>query len=346
MLTAYYGKEPFDLRLTALRLLRNLHKILGITLAGTLLFGGGYYVKNVALGEDPVYTATSTYKLSYVTEPSQSGDYYINEMTWNTYVHSEEFLEKVGEHLQPDSGLVPSAEMIEAKLDSDVHVPSTVVSTGSESWTLLLARAVEETMTADFAQSNEQVASVRLIDPAVTAQEVYPDVRPVRAFVLSAVLSFFFAVTLFLLREIGSDDIWLPATLSARYGLPAVGTMHSRELESNLDYRFRGKQSVAVCAADERIDPAAVTAALKREWTPVPAPLSDPDACGVLRESEGVLLVVKAGIHAGKPLEYVLEYLRAQEIDVTAALLWDADERLIRAYYLLPDTTKKGQAAT
>ena len=53
MLDAYYGKEPFDLRLTALRLLRNLNKILLWTAVGTLLFGGGYYVKNVLFGPDP-----------------------------------------------------------------------------------------------------------------------------------------------------------------------------------------------------------------------------------------------------------------------------------------------------
>lgn len=40
-----YGKEPFDLRLMCLRLCRNLWKILAVTVVGTLLFGGGYYVK-------------------------------------------------------------------------------------------------------------------------------------------------------------------------------------------------------------------------------------------------------------------------------------------------------------
>ena len=32
-------------------------------------------------------------------------------------------------------------------------------------------------------------------------------------------------------------------------------------------------------------------------------------------------------------LQYVMEYLLTQEISVTAALLWDADEWLIRMYY-------------
>jgi len=42
---ASYGKEPFDLRLEVLCLCRNLWKILAVTVLGTVLFGGGYYVK-------------------------------------------------------------------------------------------------------------------------------------------------------------------------------------------------------------------------------------------------------------------------------------------------------------
>ena len=65
-----YGKEPFDLRLMCLRLCRNLWKILAVTVVGTLLFGGGYYVKNVLLQPDPGYAASSTYKVEYKENPN------------------------------------------------------------------------------------------------------------------------------------------------------------------------------------------------------------------------------------------------------------------------------------
>ena len=64
-----YGKEPFDLRLMCLRLCRKLWKILAVTAVGTLLFGGGYYVKNVVLQPDPGYAASSTYKVEYKENP-------------------------------------------------------------------------------------------------------------------------------------------------------------------------------------------------------------------------------------------------------------------------------------
>ena len=149
-----YGKEPFDLRLTALRLIRNLNKILLITLAGTLLFGGGYYVKNVLLYTEKVYEATSTYMVEYVDPPKQSGDYYINHMSWNTLVQSEAFLTAVEERYQvlaasrENGSEAVSSETAEefwknadltahisATLPSDWNIPTTTVITPDDEMT-------------------------------------------------------------------------------------------------------------------------------------------------------------------------------------------------------------------
>lgn len=350
-----YGKEPFDFRLVALRLLKNIPIITSVTILGTLLFGGGYYVKNVLLYRDHFYTATSVYRVEYTEEPTQSGDYYINEMTWNTYVESQEFYEAVIGHLYEITAelsyVYPLSkdryvEVAEAILASDWHVPSTVVTTELEGWSVYIAQAVEQTMTQEFVENNPQISRVTVIDPAVTATEVFPDVRPVRAVILSAVLSCFFAVVVFLLRELGVDSIWLPTTLRQRYGLAAMGTIHSAELLSNLEYRFAKAERIAVCAIDEHIDPVEACRAIKeraggstlvgKEWIPVPAPLLCAESCESMRSMDSVLLVVGAGSHEGKPLERVLEYLMEQEIKITGAILWKADEWLIRTYYRIP----------
>uniref|UniRef100_UPI0040566E8B hypothetical protein n=1 Tax=Acetatifactor sp. TaxID=1872090 RepID=UPI0040566E8B len=345
--SASYGKEPFDLRLTVLRMLRKLHIMVGIIVLGTILFGGGYYVKNVLLNRTVNYTTTSTYKVSY-TDAAVGFGYYINTMTWETYVHTQEFLEGVWENLEKITGehasFVTSTEELKnlfvVKLDSDVHIPSTVVTTGNPEWTMQLAEAVEQTMTEDFVENNEQITSIKVIDSADTPVEKRPDVRPFRAFVLSAVLSCFFVIVFFLLKEIGDDGIWLPATLRKRYGLPVAGTVESPELKVNLEHLLAGKRSIAICAVSEEMNPVEIAQMMQNiskdgEWIPIPAPLICPEACEKLRKADGVMLVVKAGCHAGKPLEYVLEYLTTQEINVAAVLLWEADEWLIRNYYRL-----------
>lgn len=363
-----YASEPFDLRLTILRIMRNLGWIVLFTLMGTLVFGGGYYVKNVLFGEAVKYEMTITCKMEYTNPPVQSGDYYINDMTWNTYVDSEEFKKLMEESAticqissyngnldvwcECEAGL---AEALSATVASDIHVPSFTVSTPAEGKTEVIGEALEEVLTGEFAERIPEVASIRVLDVSEIAA-VKPDVRPLRAVILAAVLSFFFVMVFFLLREIGADSIWLPATLRRRYGLHAVGTLNSAELVSNLKYSLQDKYSVAVCAVDADVDTKAVVDALQiklsaeaegktdnkleKDWIAVSAPVSDSANTVFLHGADGVLLVVKAGLHTGKPLEYMLEYFATQDVQVSAAILWDADEALIRKYYFLPGGRK------
>lgn len=360
-----YASEPFDLRLTVLRMLRNLGRIVLLTLAGTVLFGGGYYVKNVLLGESVKYEQTITCKIEYNDPPTKSGDYYINDMTWNTYVDSEEMKVLLDESVamsmlssytgnldlwsQCEGGL---SEALSATVASDIHVPSFTVSTPVEGKTEVLSGALQEVLVGAFVEQIPEVASIRVMDVS-DVNLVKPDVRPLRAVILAAVLSGFFVVVFFLLREIGADSIWLPATLRRRYGLCAVGTINSVELSENLKYNLKEQRSVAVCAVDTDVDTREVvkalqnklvdgvddskTGKLEKDWIAIEGSAIEPQNTVFLQGADGVLLVVKAGLHAGKPLEYLLEYFVTQDIKVSAAILWDADEALIRSYYFLPD---------
>lgn len=151
---ASYGKEPFDLRLLLLRLGRNLWKILALTILGTVLFGGGYYVKNVLLQPDPGYAASSTYKVEYVENPNAAGAYYINEATWNSLLHTGEFLDGVETHLQEaaERGETGAAAVLEqgrdrwiealsAALPSDFSIPVTKATTQDPGESIALAHA-------------------------------------------------------------------------------------------------------------------------------------------------------------------------------------------------------------
>ena len=101
--------------------------------------------------------------------------------------------------------------------------------------------AVAETLEGRFAETNPEIASLHVMD--ISEEElVYPDVRPVRAVILGAVLSFFFVGLFYALREIGADSIWLPATLRRRYGLNVLGTLESNDLAENL--RFLLKEQI------------------------------------------------------------------------------------------------------
>ena len=384
---ASYGKEPFDLRLEVLCLCRNLWKILAVTVLGTVLFGGGYYVKNVLLQPDPGYAASSTYKVEYSENPNAAGAYYINEATWNSLIHTGEFLDGVETHLQEaaDRGETKAAEVLamgresisgalSATLPSDFSIPMTKATLQEPAESVALAAAVEETMCNEFAETIAEIRLIKVLDHGNLAEAVVPDVRTLRAVILAAVLSFFFAVVISLLWELSCDSIWLPATLRRRYGLKDLGTVYSAGFAENvkyllqkaterkdigikdIGYKSTGKVELTamVCGILPGEDPAEVISQLRtavtaedvktsEEWqfTAVPSPLLCPESVETLRGADAVILAVPAGPHVGKQLEAVLEYLAAQDCTIDGALLWNADEELIRRYYFLPGGTQE-----
>ena len=362
---ASYGKEPFDLRLAILCLCRNLWKILAVTVLGTVLFGGGYYVKNVLLQPRSGYAASSTYKVEYFENPNAAGAYYINEATWNSLIHTGEFLDGVEPHLQEtaDRGETKAAEVLalgresisnalSATLPSDFSIPVTKATLQDPEQSIALAEAVEETMCNEFAETIAEIRLIKVLDHGNRAEAVVPDVRTLRAVILAAVVSLFLSVMVSLLWELSRDSIRLPATLRRRYGLNSLGTVNSTGFTENVKYLLqkaserKGVQeteelTVAVCGALPEADPQEIVTVLEKKlpgvtYLAVPSPLLCPESGAALRKADVVLLAVPAGDYVGKQLEAVLEYLIPQDCPVTGAFLWNADERLIRRYYFLP----------
>lgn len=349
MQKGYYGEEPFNFKLALLRLIFNLHWIVLITVAGTLVFGGGYCVKHFWMQTEKTYMSTSVFKVDYADENWAQNGTYINYMTWNTWVQSREFLENVERHLEEagEAADLAGEVTLTAKVDSDLRVPAVMVTGRNREACLAVSKAVETTMTTDFPIANpEDVSAIRVIDSPKEAPEVLPDVRPVRAFVLSAILSGFFAVVIFLLREWGCDSIWIPSTLHRRYGLRVVDTCDSMSFQVGNLFYYKGMNRIAVCSAFENVDTAEVSEYMnemdrrlggnttpENRFIPTPALSLCGEAPEMLRQADGILLVVQAGAHAGKPLEYALEYLEQQECKITCAILWGGNDKLTKLYY-------------
>lgn len=343
MWEASYGREAFDLRLTVIRMVRQWKGIVFAVFIGTFLFGAGYCMISYLSGNENLYRAKSTYRVDYGVEDVDVGLVVINATTWDTYVHTEEFVNQVHSHLPQNIQQQVSTDdiksMITGNLESDWRVPATSVSYTDKELCEIVAEAVECAMVEDFPKGISEIHAIRVIDSAKEAQEVVPDVRPVRAVVLGFSLSLFTVLVYLLLYESGSDAIWLPSTLKYRYGLKVLGTVNSMELGENFQYLLGDKPMIALCPVQTEMNPKEVVSALKEntksvaDFLIVPTPLLSPECAEKLREASAVVLVVQAGKHAGKQTEFVLNYLTNQDCKVTAALLWSADESLIRWYY-------------
>lgn len=336
-----YAKEPFDLRLFVLRIFKNAGWICGLTLAGVLIFGGGYYVKKVLLAPEDQYRAVSLYYVTYEKDPNTGNEYtHINAYTWDVLIKTDEFLETIQSHLEADFDKEVLKSYLSADIPSNLNMPSSAVTTNDPDLSVTIAAAAEKSF-IDFAGRQKEIESIRVLDPAYAAEKVFVDVRPLRAFLLSGILSLFFIIVLFAIKEVYSDKIWLPATLSRRYGLKVLGTMESKELAVNISYIFKDCKTAAVTAVSAEVDIAAVIGALRescsrekeeKRWEAVPSVWAEPENCEALRKADGILLTVRAGRDGAKQVEYVLDFLKQQDLTVTAVLLGNADEKLLRRY--------------
>ncbi len=361
--------QPYDLRLALLRLLAQWRRILVITAGGILLLGGGYILKNIVMSPAPAYGAESVYYVEYGTDPVTGNAYtYINAYSWNEWLHTEEFLEDISSRLS--KGEVTGEELsaaIRADLPSDLRMPVTLVTTRDPDLSVRVARAVEESMVA-FADRQREIESIRVVTGAESADRIRADVRPIRALILSAVVSFLAAVLFLFIRDTYLQGLWLPVQVRRDYGLVCAGAPELEEVRDHLAFLLEGCDSVGllpvgrisereVRLAEETLTEGALAEGVSEEGGPEGCPAGPKrvrtfpvysgkgDYAG-LRSMDGVILLLGCGEREGGRLQYALEGLSLQRIPVKGALLYGVSPFLQRAYYSMePITVRKDKAA-
>ncbi len=342
MQESYYAREPVDLKLLVLRLVRQAGWILGVTVLGMLIFGGGYYLKKVVLPAK-LYAAESLYQVEYEAAPEDVPSVYINNATWDTWMGTKEFLDLVYEELAESEDAKIDRETMKtylsADLKSNLMMPNTVVTTKDPALSLRLAAAVERAMQRFPSLQEGLIKRVDVVDPAGKATLVN-DARPINALILSGIVTFFLTLVIISIRELGDDSIRLPKYLESRYGFKTPGSIQSFGFAENMRYLLRDCKRIGVLAAWGQPSEAAGDAVKKAcdglEVICISDIRSCPREAGKLRELDGLVIVAESGRGAGKHLEEVMEYLKVQDCPVKAAFLQDADETLLGWYYWRP----------
>lgn len=343
-----YGKEPFDMKLMVLRLLKNIWIPIIAALLGAAIVGGGYYLVRDVFGAPDEYEVTSSYYVEYGTDPQTGNEYtYTNAASWNNWIATDWFVDRIwdeatGSGLQPEDYGITKQDLpafLSADLPTDLRMPTSMVTTTNAELTEILAAAVEKVFVS-FADEQKEIDAIRVVD-TTDVYLVDRDIRTFRACVLGAVLAVFFTLVIMLLYFILDDGIYLPETFSYRYGIPALGAVcgYGEDLQliggtkENVAYRVKNCGTVALTSVEEETDLKAVATLLEgKEYVCIPSILQVPEAGEKLREMDGILLLVQAGERNGKKIEHVLHELKVQDCKLIGVLLTDADERLIKAY--------------
>ncbi len=339
-----FAKEPFDSKLFILSFLKKIWIVLVAMIIGLVLVGGANYLTKVVFGGPTQYEITSSYYVDYYADPETGAFHnYVNEATWESIITMDWFVDRIWEHAL-ELGLVPESYNVKkedlpgfmsADLLTDVHIPYSMVVTENPELTEVLNEATQLTF-MDFGEQQPEILGVRILDET-PLQEKDRDDRTLRACILGAVLGGFSACVGISLWLISDDSIKVPETFTYRYGVPMLGALGKGEKELseetlvNLRYIFREKKDVAIYAVNSQ--PVIPECAWPEGFQAVEE--AEAEKCyNMLRQADGVLLLVEAGARNGKEIEHCLHELALQEVKVQGALLVDADDKLLRLYYM------------
>jgi len=328
-----YAKEPFNLRLFALRCIQNAKWIVLAIVLGALVIGGGYYLKNVTFAGPLSYKVVTKYYIEYAGDPNTS---YFTGYTWNDWMKSANSVDRAQELLGMDMSVEEFTGLYEMSLPSDVRVPYLTVIYADALEAERIAKALTQVIT-EFAESQKEISTVSVVD--VTGPGlVTPDVRTFRACVLGAVLGTFFALFGLAVKLIVDGGIYLPETFTYRYQIPMIGYADgerklSAEVKVHLSKLLEGKKEIGITSLEADIDLAGYKEILGLEQgVCIPSVLQVPEAGEKLAGTEGNILLVKYGRGNVGAIEELLHFCEIQDIKIDCALLVEADASLIRWY--------------
>ncbi len=242
-------------------------------------------------------------------------------------------------------------EYLYATMLSDTRIVTTTVTTNDPELTMRIEKALIRAM-EDFGNEQKEIEEVRILQEPAEASLVVADVRTFRACMLGAVIFAFVTGLYLLLYFVLDEGIHVPVAFERRFGVPMLGTICSGELPALAKKLFLEDEKFfkpVLVTADETVELEQVKTVLEdREVETERNEELEKSLRGLYQktyeemecnesgveelQSKKLMLVVKAGAHNGKRIEKLLGFCRMCDLNVVAALLWEADERLIKVY--------------
>lgn len=338
-----FAGETMDYKLFWLRFAKKIWIIIAATILGTLVVGVPYYLVNITFGPDPSYKVVSEYYLDYAEDASGKTYDYYNFYTWGEVAKTDEFIEILQSCLPEEVSLDADTlrSYTDATVESDTRYLFTEVVTEEAETSLIIARAMEKAV-AEFGNIRKEFQDVKIITSPQTAEETYPDVRPVRAIVVGILLGFVTGLIGVCIYIISDSSVYLPNVMEKRYQIKAFGCVSFSESKNNICYTMEDCKNAALLWVDfERIEESEEAAGFIENTLKDSCEVSlvkqevlaadfDFDA---IRKKDAVVLMVAAGNKNGKKIERIIEQLKRQDINISGAFLYNEDKKLIKHYY-------------
>lgn len=361
------GREPLDYRLIWLRFLRRLWILPIAVLAGTMLVGGIYYFSKTVAKGGRTYQSESVFYIDFA-ENSRGEEYdYYNYYTWGEVIHTDFFLDYVYDEMKGEYSREELISYITATVDSDVRYLYVRCNTHFPELSVRLA-SVMETIVPQFAEIRDEIKTIEVAKRGSEAKDSSM-LRLGNACFLGVCLGLTVAVLGILTVLILDTGVYLPSTIEKRYHVVCLGAPFLPEFAPNWQLYLKDASKVALIRVDKddssehlsssgndeatsagdkeymNLDKslmkylkqtestAGASSAVMREVIICQNPVEHSEELEKIRSCDRTILCLKAGCKNHEAFTRLLEQLGRQGIQVTAAILISADEKLISEYY-------------
>lgn len=344
-------KETLNIKLMFLYLLGKCHMVLIGALLGALILGGGYYLKTFVFAPAAEYTARSELYLTYAQEVKLE-NVYINDYTWQTLAASDACLDEVMANLSFTTDKEYLKSVAVAALESDVRLVIVTVITHDPAEAVEIANAYEAAL-VKLGEKMSDIEEVQIFTSAKEAVKKKVDNRTLRMSITGAVVGAVFCLMAILFAFATDDSVVLPEQTQMRYGIPtllcldangnAITDWNKEAGKQNLEYALRDKTKVFLsdvssgtgCGRNDikELADKIISAASAGEVLQITDGINEkPEVLSEIRDSDGVILLFRAGNRKGKLLERALDYLKTQNIPVLGFVLYGTHKKRLLRY--------------
>ena len=359
-----FWQEGMDGKRFALCLFKKGWIILAAALAGAAVAAGIYLFAALVLGGKPEYQVFSQYRIYFDKEKYGEIEDYYNAYTWGEIMKTDQVVDFVMEALPEGISKAQVKASVSVGQMNDVKIMPLYITTQDAGLSQEIAKAYVYGLDK-FAKSIEGLSGMQCwtVEPAA---QVPRATKTLNAFmfggILGAVLSFLVLVFFYIL----DDSIYLEEDFAKRFRIPVMGILtrgkdadYLEELKGNAAFLLKGSKRICLvdgsclkqtgrleksgqgaAAGASAVPPSCweagellSAAAGENAETLVTAwPFGEKEV-RMLHSADSVLLAVPCGFGNGRALFHLAAQLEKLGITAAGAVLTDADDKFLRAYY-------------
>ena len=344
-------KESVDMKILLMYLGKKFYLILLPAIIGALILGGGYFLSRHVFAPAPDYEAKSQLYLTYADDV-RIENIYVNDYTWSVLASSDECVEEARKNLSFDADPEYLRSVATAGLESDVRLLVITVTDKDPDKAVAIAKAYEIAL-CKLTEKMDDVTHAEVFSSADCAQTKQFSDRTLKMALTGLIVGAFAGLALFLFVFSADDSVFAPKQTKEKYGYPAllcigkdkkpISDWEKKAAGINLDELLSEKNKVFVsdisaetgCGADdvkEYFDVIKELCESSDKLALADGINQNPEAVKSMKEGDGVLLLLKAGVKNQKMAERALAYLETQAIPVLGFVLYNTDSKWMLKY--------------